>query len=73
MQRTSERRNFVISYFHCPFCNWLVTVPRRKENLRPINHIKTLYCPNCRKEFDGIENDLLTMEEAEQYPFLPDE
>jgi hypothetical protein len=41
-------------------------VPRIIGKLRRMHHVKDLYCPICKKDFKGVENELLTLEDAEK-------
>lgn len=44
-----------ISRCRCPKCGEKFPIPRRDNRKRPRGHIKTIYCPFCRKETDMIE------------------
>lgn len=58
MRRNKARDNrcFTISYFHCPECDKILTVPRMKYGIREKGHKKNIWCPFCKKEQTMKEN-----------------
>ena len=48
-------KNYFISRLYCPKCGQVMFVPRKKNKKRPKNHIKDLYCCNCRRVMKFIE------------------
>ena len=51
----SKRQQYIISELKCPVCGNNFSVPRRKGKLRPIGHIKDIWCPVCKKTQKFIE------------------
>ena len=51
----SRKAEFVVSYLVCPECEGRVTVPRKKKRLRERDHVKTMWCPFCKKMRDFVE------------------
>ena len=54
--KARDKRCFTISYFHCPDCDKVLTVPRMKYGAREKGHMKDLYCPFCKETKTLKEN-----------------
>ena len=39
-----------ITYFKCSHCKNMFPIPRSSGRLRKKHHIKTIWCPFCKKE-----------------------
>ena len=60
-----KMNNFSISYFHCPDCDMVMSVPRFDHRRREKDHIKDLYCPRCKGVKKMVENEIRTMADKE--------
>ena len=45
-----RKREYIISELKCPVCGQIMTVPRYKSAKREKGHIKTMFCPICKKK-----------------------
>nr|DAW56167.1 MAG TPA: 30S ribosomal protein S3 [Caudoviricetes sp.] len=50
----------------CKECGLRMTIPRRRNQIRPEGHIKTMYCGMCGKITDFVENNNRSMADAEK-------
>lgn len=46
MKNTTQRR------FKCPECLTIQTAPKSSSRMTAVGHIKTMYCPWCKKTQD---------------------
>ena len=52
----SNRRNFVISCFICTKCGHeSIPLARKSSNKKKWGHLKLMYCPHCKKEYNAFE------------------
>lgn len=49
------KRKTTISELTCPECGTVMFVPRRLSKKRERGHVKTMWCPTCKKKTDHIE------------------
>lgn len=47
----------IVRIFKCPTCGQKAYAPKKKGKLTATGHIKTLYCPNCKKKRKQIQID----------------
>lgn len=51
-----DRRNYVISYFMCTNCGHeTIPLPRLANNKKHWGHLKKMYCPFCKQEYNAFE------------------
>lgn len=48
-------RSYFVSILKCSVCGNTMYVPRKKDEKRGVGHIKTMYCPYCKKKQDFVE------------------
>jgi len=48
-------KSFTISNLYCEECHKAFPIPRPSNKIKPKGHIKTFYCPYCKKTTDHRE------------------
>ena len=54
-RKTRNIRNISISLCKCEECGNDFPVPRKNNKFREKGHIKTIYCPFCKKKTQHVE------------------
>ncbi|BBH25282.1 hypothetical protein SG0102_02160 [Intestinibaculum porci] len=55
MSLRDDNRKVSLSDFYCEDCGIRLTLPRPRNKQRNNGHIKTMWCPRCRRETQFIE------------------
>lgn len=51
-----SKHNFLISDMYCCKCaNKGITIPRKVNHYKEAGHLKKLYCPYCKQEWNHVE------------------
>jgi len=53
--KVNNKRSIYYSTLYCQTCGLKMVIPRKTNNRRPVGHIKTMFCSNCQKQTDFIE------------------
>ena len=68
---SKKDRKYISSTLHCSICNLQMQIPRPMGKRRPEGHIKTMYCANCGKITDFIEQNYISREKYEYNSMEP--
>lgn len=53
-----KRNDAVISYYKCPSCGKVLSIPRQSGKLRGRGHKKDIWCPFCKEEKTFVELEI---------------